>query len=164
MLEEKANGLSMSFHTPTLMNKIFLETEKQACIDLNGNLMDQLVAVGLVSEAGDVKIRDIWAEDIMLASERGDILCYGTVEANIKAETAGDGDFIARSLVGPKLKVVTNTGNISVWDDCHSETALLLTTAGNIYCNRMHSDAKICIKDQVCEHVMTYFSCAFYFL
>ena len=50
LLEERANGLSMTFHTPTLMNKIFLETEKQAGIDLNGNLMDQLVAVGLVSE------------------------------------------------------------------------------------------------------------------
>ena len=37
----------------------------------------------------------------------------------------------------------------SVWDDCHSETAVFLTTAGNIYCNRMYSDSKICIKDQV---------------
>ena len=112
LLEERANGLSMTFHTPTLMNKVFLETEKQAGIDLNGNLMDQLVAVGLVSEAGDVKIRDIWAEDIMLASASGDILCYGTVEANIRAEAGGDGDFIARSLVGPTLEVLTNTGNI----------------------------------------------------
>ena len=139
----------MSFHTPILMNKIFLETEKHAGIDLNGNLMDQLMAVGLVSEAGDVKIRDIWAEDIMLASEKGDILCYGTVEANIKAETAGDGDFIARSVVGPKLEVVTNTGNITIWDDCHSESTVLLTKAGNIYCNRMFSDSKICIKEKV---------------
>ena len=40
----------------------------------------------------------------------------------------------------------------SVWDDCHSETALFLTTAGNIYCNRMYSDSKICIKDQVNTH------------
>jgi len=148
LLQERANGLSMTFHTPTLMNKIFLETEGQACIDLNGNLMDQLVAVGLVSEGGDVKIRDIWAEDIMLASASGDILCYGTLEATIKAETGGDGDFIARSVVGPKLEVLTNTGNISVWDDCHSESALLLTTAGNIYCNRMYSDSKICIKEK----------------
>ena len=85
----------------------------------------------------------------MLASEKGDILCYGTVEANIKAETAGDGDFIARSVVGPKLEVVTNTGNITIWDDCHSESTVLLTKAGNIYCNRMFSDSKICIKEKV---------------
>ena len=147
LLEERANGLSMTFHTPTLMNKIFLETEREASIDLNGNLMDQLVAVGLVSERGDVKIRDIWAEDIMLASAGGDILCYGTVEASLKAEVGGDGDFIARSVIGPKLEVLTNTGNISVWDDCHSESVLLISTAGNIYCNRMFSHSKVCIKD-----------------
>ena len=43
-----------------------------------------------------------------------------------------------------------------MWDDCHSETALFLTTAGNIYCNRMYSDSKICIKDQV--HYTTHYT------
>ena len=46
----------------------------------------------------------------------------------------------------------------SVWDDCHSETALFLTRAGNIYCNRMYSDSKICIKDQVNTEVGPYLS------
>ena len=45
MLHQPSNGLTMSFHTPTLMNKIFLEASAGGCIDLDGNLMDQLVSL-----------------------------------------------------------------------------------------------------------------------
>ena len=149
LLRQEKNGISMVFHTPTLMNKIFLEAERLAGIDLNGLLLDQMMTVGLVSEAGNVKVRDIWAEEIKLASSSGDILCYGTVEGSIRAETLADGDFIARSIVGPRLEVLTDRGDICVWDDCHAETVQLFTSNGNIFCNRLYSDAKICIKQEV---------------
>ena len=146
LLQQERNGISLVFHTPTLMNKIFMEAEREGCIDLNGLLLDQMITVGLVTEAGNIKVRDIWSEEIKLASNMGDVLCYGTIEGNIRAETLGDGDFIARSVVGPRLDVVTDRGDICVWDDCHVDTCQLFTTAGNIYCNRLYADAKICIK------------------
>ena len=102
LLDQQKNGITSVFHTPTLMNKIFLEAEKHGSIDLNCNLMDQLVSVGLVTHWGNIKVRDIWAEDIKMATNTGDILCYGSIEGNITAETASDGDFIARGVVGPR--------------------------------------------------------------
>ena len=149
LLQQEKNGISMIFRTPILMNKIFLQVERLGSIDLNGLLMDQLVTVALVTEAGNIKIRDIWAEEVKLASNTGDVMCYGTVEGNVRAETLGDGDFTARSVVGPRLDVVTDRGDICVWDDCHAETTQLFTNTGNITCSRLYSDAKICIKKEV---------------
>jgi len=34
-------------------------------------------------------------------------VCEGTMEGNITAETFGDGDFVSRITVGPKLKVLS---------------------------------------------------------
>merc|ERR1712110_1266729 len=79
----------------------------------------------------------------------GDVMCYGSLEGNVRAETLGDGDFTARSVLGPRLDVVTDRGDICVWDDCHSESTQLFTNYGNITCNRLYSDAKICIKKEV---------------
>jgi len=148
LLNKEKNGISMVFHTPTLMNKIFMEAERMGSIDLNGLLLDQLVIVGLVTECGDIKVKDVWAEDIKLASNSGDVLCYGTMEGAIKVETLADGDFVARYVVGPRLEVTTDRGDISIWDDCHSEVTQLFTNSGNIYCSRLFSDAKICIKNK----------------
>ena len=148
LLQQERNGISLVFHTPTLMNKIFLEAEREGSIDLSGLLLDQMMTVGLVTEAGNIKVRDIWSEEIKLASNMGDVLCYGTIEGNIRAETLGDGDFIARSVVGPRLDVETFGGDICIWDDCYVDTCQLFTSTGNIYCNRLYSDAKICIKQE----------------
>jgi len=148
LLDQHKNGITSVFHTPTLMNKIFLEAEKHGSIDLNCNLMDQLVSVGLVTHWGNIKVKDIWAEDIKMATSRGDILCYGAIEGNITAETAGDGDFIARSMVGPRLKVTTDAGDICLWDDCHSEVSELYTRCGNINCKRLYGSAKILIQEE----------------
>ena len=102
LLENRRNGLTMVFHTPTLMNKIYLEGQQHGSIDLNCNLMDQLVSIGLTTQLGNIRLRDAWAEYIKLSTRTGDILCYGAVEGDISVETAADGDFIARSLIGPR--------------------------------------------------------------
>jgi len=148
LLENRKNGVTMVFHTPTLMNKIYLEAQRHGSIDLNCNLMDQLVSVGLLTQMGNIKLKDCWAEDVKLATRNGDILCYGTIEGNITAETATDGDFIARSVVGPRLKVTTDIGDICLWDDCHSEVAELFTVSGNVHCKRLYGNTKILIKEQ----------------
>eukprot|EP00092_Neocalanus_flemingeri_P014163 GFUD01015279.1.p1 GENE.GFUD01015279.1~~GFUD01015279.1.p1 ORF type:complete len:576 (-),score=147.94 GFUD01015279.1:103-1767(-) len=148
LLDQRNSGITSVFYTPTLMNKIYLEAEKHGSIDLNCNLMDQLVSVGLVTQFGNIKLKDIWAQDIKLATRTGDILCYGAIEGNITAETAADGDFIARSVVGPRLKVTTDAGDICVWDDCHAEVSELYTMYGDVHCKRLYGTAKILIKEQ----------------
>lgn len=142
------NGISMVFRTPILMNRIYLWAKEQGSIDLNGLLMDKLYSIGLTTDIGNIKVSDIWAGEIKLASNTGDVMCYGTLEGNVSAVTLGDGDFTARSVVGPQLDVFTDRGDICVWDDCHSETTQLITNTGNITCNRLYSDAKICIKTE----------------
>ena len=111
-----------------------------------------------------LKVKDVWAEDIKLASNTGDVLCYGTMEGAIKAETLGDGDFVARYLVGPRLEVNTDRGDICIWDDCHSEVTQLFTNSGNIYCSRLFSDAKICIKNKVLECFLLVLNVFFLFI
>jgi len=148
LLENRRNGLTMVFHTPTLMNKIYLEGQQHGSIDLNCNLMDQLVSIGLTTQLGNIRLRDAWAEYIKLSTRTGDILCYGAVEGDIAVETAADGDFIARSLIGPRLKVTTDAGDICLWDDCHSEVAELFTVYGNVHCKRLYGNTKILIKEQ----------------
>jgi len=148
LLENSKNGITMVFHTPTLMNKIYLEAQRHGSIDLNCNLMDQLVSVGLLTQMGNIKVKDMWAEMIKLATRTGDILCYGTVEGDITAETAADGDFIARCIVGTRLKVTTDAGDICLWDDCHSDVAELYTVYGNVHCKRLYGNTKILIKEQ----------------
>ena len=146
---QEKNGISMVFRTPILMNRIYLWAKEQGSIDLNGLLMDKLYSVGLTTDNGNIKISDIWAGEIKMASGTGDVMCYGTLEGNVSAVTLGDGDFTARSVVGPQLDVYTDKGDICVWDDCHSETTQLITNTGNITCNRLYSDAKICITKEV---------------
>jgi len=150
MLHQPSNGLTMSFHTPTLMNKIFLEASAGGCIDLDGNLMDQLVSVGLLTERGTVRVSHLWAEEVRLATQAGgDIIFRGSVEGNIRAETAGDGDFLARGLVsGARLEVNTDKGDICIRDDLHSDYTQLFTNTGNVFCKRLYRDTKICVKEK----------------
>jgi hypothetical protein len=41
-------------------------------------------------------VRDLESIEVRLASRMGDILCEGSLDGHIVAETFGDGDFLAR--------------------------------------------------------------------
>jgi len=145
--DDTESGLKGLFLCPVLMNKIYLEGEKYAAIDLNCKLMDQLVSVGLCTEYGPIKIRDCWSHDITLASRFGDIICEGTIEGNMTAEIFGDGDFVSRITVGNRLKVTTDSGDISLWSDCFAELAELYTITGHIHLRYLYGAAKILVKE-----------------
>jgi len=146
--EDPDCGLKAVFQCPTLMNKIYLEGEKHAALDLSCKLMDQLVSVGLCTEYGPIRIRDVWSHDISLASRYGDIQCEGTLEGDIKAEITGDGDFSSKCIVGSKLKVTTDSGDISLWGDTFTETAELFTNTGNIHVRYLYGAGKILVKSE----------------
>lgn len=148
VLDPPDHGIKAVFFCPTLMNKLYLESERHGCIEVDCKLMDQLVTVGLFTEYGNIRIRDVWAQDIKLASRFGDIYCEGTVEGAVTAETFGDGDFVARYIVGSRLKVTTDSGDISLWNDCFTELCELYTVTGHIHVRFLYGKAKILVKDQ----------------
>jgi len=147
ILEPPDPGLKAVFFTPIMMNKIFLETERQANTELNCKLMDQLAYVGIVTEYGQIKVRDIWSHEVRLSSSFGDVVCEGTVEGDITAETRGDGDFSARVILGNSLRVITETGDIAIWDDLFSELAELFTISGHVHVRRVYGALKVVIRE-----------------
>jgi len=146
-------GLKAVFLTPTMMNKIHLEAERQASIDLNCKLMDQLAYVGLHSEYGQIKVRDVWSHEMRLSTKFGDILCEGCLEGDIQAQTQEDGDFIGKVVLGPSLRVLTDAGDICLWDDLASDLAELFTVSGHVHCRRVYGNVKIVIREHGTAHV-----------
>ena len=93
------NDLKAVFLVPVSMGKIYLQSDRDGQIEVDGTLLDDLLSVGLYTEIGNLKVRDLEAIEIKLASRMGDILCEGVLDGHIVAETFGDGDFVARSLL-----------------------------------------------------------------
>ena len=90
------NDLKAVFLVPVSMGKIYLQSDRDGQIEVDGTLLDDLLSVGLYTEIGNLKVRDLEAVEVKLASRMGDILCEGHLDGHIIAETFGDGDFLAR--------------------------------------------------------------------
>jgi len=148
ILDPPDNGIKAVFFCPTLMNRIYLEAQRQGDIEVDCKLMDQLLSVGLATEIGNIRVRDVWSQDIKLSSRFGDIFCEGTIEGCVSAETFGDGDFVARIIVGPRLKVTTDGGDISLWSDCFAELCELYTVTGHVHLRALYGAAKILVKER----------------
>jgi hypothetical protein len=105
-----------------------------AHIELDGTLIDDLRKVGVTSEVGNIKVKDVTADEIKLASRLGDITCDGIVDGKITAETFGDGDFFAKGtgIYGNSLVVNTDEGDINLWSECRSDECFLSTKRGHI--------------------------------
>jgi len=147
-LLEAPSYVRANFLVPTLMDKIYLEAERQGSLEMDGGLMDQSEAVAMASDCGRIKAKDIWSEKIRLASRQGDIYCDGLTEGEVVAETRGDGDFTARSVVGPLLRVDTDSGDIHVVDECFSEVVEIYTVTGQVRVRKHFGKAKILIKEE----------------
>lgn len=147
IIEDSDSGLKGDFQCPTLMNKIYLQGEHHSAIDLNCKLMDQLISVGLYTESGSIRVRDVWSHQISLASRLGNILCEGTVEGNLEAELQGSAHFVAAIVVGTKIKVTTECGDITLWNDCFADLAELYTNTGDIHVRYLYGCGKILIKE-----------------
>ena len=78
------------------MGKIYLQADREGHIEVDGALLEDLLSVGLYTEIGNLKVRDLEAVEIKLASRMGDIFCEGLLDGHTVAETYGDGDFLAR--------------------------------------------------------------------
>lgn len=93
------SDLKAVFFVPVSIGKVYLQADREGQIDVDGTLLEDLSSVGLYTEIGNLKVRDLESIEIKLASRMGDILCEGVLDGHIVAETFGDGDFVARSLL-----------------------------------------------------------------
>jgi len=148
VVDSPDHGIKAEFTCPTLMNKLYLESERHGNIKVDCKLMDQIVTVGLYTHYGWIRLRDVWARDIKLASRYGDIYLEGTVEGTLKAETFGDGDFVAQYIVGPRMKVTTDSGDISLWNDTFVDRCQLFTVTGHIHVRFLYGNARILVKEE----------------
>jgi len=90
-------GIRGVFLAPTSLGRIFVRTERDAPVEVDGGLHTHLSTVSVVTEGGSIRVRDVQvSRELRLSSGSGDILCEGVVDGHLLAETREDGDFIAR--------------------------------------------------------------------
>lgn len=134
VVEAQDSGIRAVCLVPTSTKKVFLQADRAAHLDLDGTLIYDLYKVGLTTEVGNVRLRDVTAEEIGLSSRLGDLIIDGHNDGRISAETSGDGDVMIRSgsLVGSSLAVATEDGDIGINADLRSNNVYLATKRGNI--------------------------------
>ena len=69
-------------------------------MQLDATLIEDIVKVEITTEYGNIRTKEVIADQINLISDAGDITTSGILDGNITVETGGDGDFLARGDVG----------------------------------------------------------------
>ena len=133
--------------TKNTYTRINFQGEKHANLELDASLVEDLETVGLVTDCGTVKVKDLTSYQIRLASAANDITCQGILDGNIMAELGNDGNFFAHSLEGPSATVTTESGDIVVWNQCYSERSHFFTRSGNVSVRNLNNQSYISIKE-----------------
>ena len=108
--------------------------------------MNGLNLVDLTTEEGDINVRDVFATDIRLVAQGGNVVSEGILEGSVYVDIANDGDFVAKYVEGPSLMASTELGNINVMGDCHSEMSQFRTAVGNINLRHLFGHSYILVK------------------
>jgi len=48
------------------MDKVYLEGERQANLEVDGGIMDQMTVVGLATDCGKIVPKDLWAHRLFV--------------------------------------------------------------------------------------------------
>ena len=88
IVESVDSSLKALCLVPTAMNKLYIQADNGAHIHLDGTLIDDLRKVGLSTEAGNIRIKDVTADEISLSSQVGDISFDGIIDGNIMVEVS----------------------------------------------------------------------------
>ena len=134
IVESVDSSLKALCLVPTAMNKLYIQADNGAHIHLDGTLIDDLRKVGLSTEAGNIRIKDVTADEISLSSQVGDISLDGIIDGNVMVETFCDGDvsFKGSTVYGGSLVVSTDDGDINLWTEVQVDECFLSTRNGNI--------------------------------
>ena len=140
IIDSTDHGLKSVCLLPTTMSKIYLQTDDSANIELDGTLFDDVQKMSLRSRHGNIRLKNVTADQIKIGTSQGDVVTDGITDANIKCEIEGAGNFSAigdHGIYGRKLDVRSEYGDISIWTDCYSDSLILSTNQGNILVNDM---------------------------
>ena len=134
IVESMDSSLKALCLVPTSMSKLYIQGDNGAHVHLDGRLIDDLRKVGLSTEAGNIRIKDVTADEINLSSQVGDISLDGIIDGNVMVETFCDGDvsFQGSTVYGGSLVVSTDDGDINLWTEVQADECLLSTRNGNI--------------------------------
>lgn len=120
---------------PTYMNKIYIQGDLAGRINVDGTLIENLQSVGLTTEVGKIKIKDVTADTISLSSGMGDIEIDGIVDGNlIRVDTGGDGEIHAKgkSIYGGRLTISSQEGDVYLYPEIRSKECYVSTVTGTI--------------------------------
>eukprot|EP00095_Tigriopus_kingsejongensis_P004297 maker-scaffold722_size106786-snap-gene-0.33 protein:Tk04297 transcript:maker-scaffold722_size106786-snap-gene-0.33-mRNA-1 annotation:"8-oxoguanine dna glycosylase" len=148
VLETFDNGLKGVFLVPTLMDRIYLQSKNEGSVELDGQLINELVSVGIYTEAGHIRVKELCSCEVKLASRFGDIVSEGTLEGHVVVETYGQGAFRAKYIEGPTLTVTTESGDVLVSGDCNSNSSQFFTQTGNITLKHLYNSNCILIREK----------------
>lgn len=147
VLDTFDNGLKGVFLVPTLMDRIYLQSKNEGSIELDGHVINELTSVGIYTEAGDIRVKELCSCEVKLASRFGDIISEGTLEGHVVVETYGQGDFLAKYIEGPSITVTTEHGDINVTGEVHTNASQFFTQNGDITLKQLHNSSCIMIRE-----------------
>ena len=101
---------------------------------MDGTLIDDLRKVALTTEVGNIRLKNVTADEINLSSQIGDVSLDGIIDGNVVIETFGDGDVSlkGKTVYGSGLVISTDDGDINLWSECQTDECVLTTRNGNI--------------------------------
>ena len=102
------------------ISSLSFQSKNAGTVELDGTLIKDLTSVGLYTDSGAIKVRDLAACEVKLASRYGDITSDGCLEGHVTAETYGEGDFTARNVEGAAITVTTDAGDVAILGECNS--------------------------------------------
>lgn len=120
---------------PTYMNKIYIQGDLAGRINIDGTLIENLQSVGLTTEVGKIRIKDVTADTVSLSSAMGDIELDGIIDGNlIRVDTGGDGEVHAKgkSIFGGRLTINSQEGDVYLYPEIRSKECYVSTVTGTI--------------------------------
>jgi len=101
----------------------------------------------LTTEHGDITVGGVKTEEMILSSETGSVMCNNTLQGDITITTTGGHVHVNKKVLGPRLSVTTDTGNISV-GSCYSDNSVFVTKRGNIELRNLHCNSKVSVMEE----------------
>jgi hypothetical protein len=90
MMESFDHGLRAVFLVPTTLGRLFVRTEREAPVELDGGLQTRLSTVTVMTDGGAIRLRDLQvSRELRLSTRTGDIVCEGVIDGHLVSLHAG---------------------------------------------------------------------------
>jgi len=101
----------------------------------------------LTGANGDIQVDNVKTANLIVQTERGDVLCNGSIQGSVSILT-GSGNVVSnKRFVGPTLDVTTDNGDIRVASS-YSDQSKFSTNSGNLYLRNIHNESYVAVYEQ----------------